>query len=113
MLPNLTPAVARALDAARHRARQAGQPHAQPIHLLLGLLEEEEGRAATLLAGAGVRAAALHDWTGRPADGSQAAADAAVPLHPQLEETLELARLLAGELNGERTVASEHILLAL
>ena len=53
MLPELSPAVERALEAARVLARQLGAPDVRPPHLLHGLLAEEEGRAATLLRDAG------------------------------------------------------------
>ena len=42
---DLTPAVSRALEAAQ---RYADTRELQPLHLVLGLLEEEEGRAAHL-----------------------------------------------------------------
>lgn len=107
MLPELTPAVERALEAARALAGELGAPDVQPLHLLHGLLAEEEGRAATLLRDAGIdpvaARAALADLAARhPA----AAGRGITPF-------LEQARELAGELYLERTIASDALLLVL
>src|SRR5439155_24681081 len=59
MLPKMTPAVRRALDAARVWAARLGTGDVAPLHLLCGLLEEEEGRAITLLRAADVDSDAL------------------------------------------------------
>jgi thiamine-phosphate pyrophosphorylase len=107
MLPELSPAVERALEAARALARQVGTPDVRPLHLLHGLLAEEEGRAATLLREAGAdpaaARAALADLAARqPGQAGRAVA----PL-------LELAREVAGELYLERTVTGDALLLVL
>jgi thiamine-phosphate pyrophosphorylase len=107
MLPELTPAVERALEAARALARALGAADVQPAHLLHGLLTEEEGRAAALLRDAGIdpvaARTALADIVGR----HPAAAG------PGVRPSLEQARELAGELYLERTVTSDALLLAL
>jgi thiamine-phosphate pyrophosphorylase len=104
MLPELTPAVERAVAAARDLARAA---EVRPPHLLHGLLAEEEGRAATLLLGAGVDPAAaralLADLASR---GPNSPGRDIAPL-------VEMARELSGELYLERTVASDALLLVL
>ena len=108
MLPEMTPAVARALEAARRRGCAQGASELQPAHLLAGLLEEEEGRAAILLSRAGVDPAA---------DRGPAVPDtgptAELPLSPVSVAALAEARTLAGNLTGDHTVASEMLLLAL
>src|SRR5438876_991544 len=101
MLPELSPAVERALEAAHVLARKVGARDVQPLHLLHGLLAEEEGRAATLLREAGAN----------PAAARAALADLAAR-HPtaagrDLAPLLELARDLAGELYLERTVTGD------
>jgi thiamine-phosphate pyrophosphorylase len=107
MLPELTPAVERALDAARELARSVGAADVQPLHLLHGLLAEEEGRAATLLREAGVEAVAARTvLADRAARDASRAGDGVGAL-------LEQARELAGELYLERTVASDALLLVL
>jgi thiamine-phosphate pyrophosphorylase len=106
MLPSLTPAVSRALEAARRYAHAA--PAVEPLHLLHGLLEEEDGRAATLAAEAGLdRARYLAER------GEAAASAASVPLAAATEAILYRARELAVERTGEKTVSGEGVLLAL
>lgn len=112
MIPELTPAVARAVAAAQARALAAGAAEVGPLHLLQGLLEEEEGRVAVLLAGAGLTAAeSARLRADRPAAETPDAS--AVPLGDQARQAFRRARQLARELSGERTIASEALLLAL
>ena len=112
MLPEMTPAVVRALEAAQVYARQRGSPEVQPIDLLHGLLEEDEGRAALLVVGAGLdHAAYRRSLADRPAPPQQD--QPPLPLHPLTYASLREARALARDLSGEATVASEAILLAL
>ena len=114
MIPhNFTPAAVRALEAAEQLASRHGAREMEPVHLLLGLLEEEEGRAAALLTGAGLAPAAIRtlllDDVALSAQGS--------PASPVLGLTTQAivdhARELAQDLSAERTIASEHVLLAL
>ncbi len=112
MLSNITPAVARALEAAQSWACHQGGGELQPRHLLLGLLQEDEGRAAVLLAGAGVDPGAVRRAL---AESSAPAPTGNVSL-PQSAATraiLDQARALAGDLAEDRSVATEHVLLAL
>jgi thiamine-phosphate pyrophosphorylase len=103
MLPELTPAVDRAVAAAR---ALAGGADVRPLHLLHELLAEDEGRAATLLRQAGVDPAAartlLADLAARGSGGGAGIAS-----------ILELARDLSAELYVERIVASDALLLVL
>ncbi len=107
-----TPAAARALEAAAGWARRHGAAAVEPVHLLEALLEEEEGRPAALLAGAGLPAAdALRALT---ADAAPPVVDAPpLPRSDLADEVIRGARGLAHETFGERTVATEHLLLAL
>jgi thiamine-phosphate pyrophosphorylase len=112
MLEPHTPAVARALAQAPELAHAQGAAHTEPVHLFLSLIREEQGRAALLLTGAGLA----------PADARQALAATVTPPPPSpaeppppgalTEQVLSSARELAYELSGERTIASEHLLLA-
>jgi thiamine-phosphate pyrophosphorylase len=112
MLPELTPAVTRALEAARLHAAGAGSGQVAPLHLLTGLLEEEEGRAAALAVAAGLDLGAFRDALGGRRDAAPAGPEPR-PLHPQVVEALDQAHSLALELNGETTVSGEVLLLAL
>lgn len=112
MQSELTPAVARAVDAARGFALRRRAAEVLPLDLLHGLLAEEEGRAAMLAAAAGLDTAAfnasfLAHEEPLPSQPSEA------PLHPRTQSALTLARELAGDLFGERSIVSEALLLAL
>src|SRR5262249_2470769 len=114
MLSNLTPAAARALESAQRWAHCHGSAAVQPVHLLLGLLEEEEGRPVLLLSRAGAQLPAIRSAlavfsVGRP----DAEANVSLPFSTAAAAILSHARTLAAELAGERAVASEFLLLAL
>jgi thiamine-phosphate pyrophosphorylase len=108
MNPDVTPAIDRALQAARRYAHARGGAAVGMVDLLHGLLEEEEGRAAALVSAAGLDPAAYRAATGVP---PAAAGD--LDLDAEASAALRAARELALELSGERTVASEALLLAL
>jgi thiamine-phosphate pyrophosphorylase len=112
ILPDSTPAVARSLEAAQNYACRLGATEIQPLHVLRGLVDEEEGRAALLLARVGVSPAVLKQ--------ALAEDDCDVPRPPNIsppslsqssQEILQAARERARDL-GEYTVASDHLLLA-
>jgi thiamine-phosphate pyrophosphorylase len=110
MLRNMTPAVGRALEAAQNLARAWGAAVVEPGHLLHALLLEEEGRASVLFAEAGLdRAAYQASLPSIPLSPSTEP----LPLDDRTDEALTQARELAVELSGERTVASESLVLAL
>ncbi|MDW8224052.1 MAG: thiamine phosphate synthase [Gemmatales bacterium] len=118
MLPEVTPAVLRALAQAHWLAAHLAQP-LRPAHLLCALCAEPEGRVAQMLAELGIaREQLLGELLQRDV----------VPVFPPaplVEETeapqlvqgffreLRAARRLALESSGEATVASEYVLLAL
>lgn len=118
MLPELTPAVLRALALAHWLAEQSQRP-ASASHLLCALCAEPEGRVASLLADFGVSREQLC---------SELLGYNEVPVFPpppMVEEAdtprlaqgffrvLRAAKRLALECTGEATVASEHVLLAI
>jgi thiamine-phosphate pyrophosphorylase len=109
MLPELTPAVERALQAAQAHAHKAGAAEVHPLHLLHGLLEEEEGRAAGLVLAAGLDYAAYRQAQPFPPP----APEGALPLAAPLFTLFDQARHIARDLTGEGTVVSEALLLAL
>jgi thiamine-phosphate pyrophosphorylase len=112
MLPELTPAVTRALEAAKAYARAAAADHVGPLHILLGLLEEEEGGACAFAVQAGLDLAAWRSaFANRPT--SDSAAQGQLPLDTAAADALEEARGLARQITGESTVAGESLLLAL
>lgn len=111
MESELTPALARALEAAQRLARHTGAAQVAPLHLLWGLLEEEEGRAHSLLSGSGLR---LQDFA-RPVTMDPPGSGPAVPTpeSPELQAVLDQARHLQSALTADRTLATESVLLAL
>lgn len=113
MLPDMTPAVERALEAAQRWARRLGSTDVQPLHLLQGLLDEEEGRVAALLRNAGLDPVMARDALGFGAlAGPTQGPGSPLPLHPSTHGTFRAARRVAEQL-CESAVASEALLLAL
>jgi thiamine-phosphate pyrophosphorylase len=98
MLDDVSPAVERALDAARRRAGEGGL---DAVHLFLALIEDDEGRAAQVLVGAGGQLRAVRQAL---------EAHAAVPF--DLPAVLTGAREVAGQ-RAESTVTGEFLLLGL
>jgi thiamine-phosphate pyrophosphorylase len=114
MLPNLTPAVAQALETAQEYARRLGAAGVEPAHLLHALLREEEGRASRLLSEAGLDVAAFRAaFAAALAGGMAGTPSSPLPPTPATDRLLAHARQLATEFATDRTVASEQILLAL
>src|SRR5260370_24412065 len=111
MTADLTPAVARALEAAQHLARRRGGDAVEPPDVLHALLLEEEGRAAALLVAAGL------DWpryrAGHPELPRTAPPTEALPLAARPRRSLGLAPALAPDPSAEATVPSEALLLPL
>jgi thiamine-phosphate pyrophosphorylase len=103
MLPEMTPAVSRAVEASSCFASS----FVEPIHLLYALLDEEHGRAMTLAQQAGL------DF-----ERYQQARQAPGPVHPvplsaRVESLLYRARELTFVVSGGGVITSEALLLAL
>src|SRR5579871_4820057 len=112
MLPELTPAVARALEWAQRHAHALGVTEILPLYLLHALLAEEEGRAAALAVAAGLDLTSYQASLSLPEISTSDLAPT-LPLHPKTQTAFLTARRLARELSGENTVVSEALLLAL
>jgi thiamine-phosphate pyrophosphorylase len=116
MIPDLTPAAERALRSAKRWAEQLAVAQVAPRHLLLALLDEEEGRVAVLLQSQAldlrrVREALAPGHAGplapmEPAPGNRT-------VEAALQPAVFAARQLALDVSGERTVASEHLFIAI
>jgi len=114
-----TPAAARALSYA---ARASGGPNAEvgPAALLLGLLAEEECRAALILGRSGVDTEAVTaKWPdsqpGTPREPSHPAdvAPTLPPLSPEVERAIHEAAGKLREYDDAVPLATEHLLLGL
>ncbi len=112
MLPELTPAVSRALELAQRWAAGMGAAEVLPFDLLRALLAEEEGRALSLAIAAGLDADAYR--AGQPTiESVPSESPADLPLHPRARSAFFVARELAYEVSGDSLIASESLLLAL
>jgi thiamine-phosphate pyrophosphorylase len=107
MRPELTPAVLRALEAAQRYAH--GHVELRPVHLLQGLLEEEEGHAALLCIAAGLDLGRGRSALGVAGEG----ASPTLPLGALARDALIRARDIVLSFTGESAVASDALLLAL
>jgi thiamine-phosphate pyrophosphorylase len=113
-LPDLSPAVERAVQNARRLAALEKLAEAAPVHLFAALIQEEEGRAAVLLRKAGAEHSTLAaTFLGGPDPATPVQEDTLPILGDLSHAVLVRARSFAVELAGERVVASEHVLLAL
>jgi thiamine-phosphate pyrophosphorylase len=108
MLAEMTPAVARALAAARAFATTAAAPAVECRHIFSGLTEEVEGRAAAWLVEHGLE---LDRW--RQAQPSLTVDDDRpdVPLSPAAKLALEAAARIARTSSPDGIVTSDHLLL--
>ena len=105
----------RVVDHAREEARELGHHNIEPEHILLGLLDEPQSRAARVLNSLtieveDVRARAVQ--ARRPAKTLPMPPGASAPFTPHAMQILQRAPVEATSLGSDQ-VAPEHILLAL
>jgi thiamine-phosphate pyrophosphorylase len=110
-MTTFTEAAARSLEGAHAWARRLHAQNVQPAHLLLGLLDEDEGRPALLLGQAGLSAEAVrqHFAAGAGEEGG----GERLPHHAALEHVLGAASQLARSTSADRTVSTDQLVLAL
>ena len=113
MSADMTPAVARAIESAQRLAARAGARTVEPIHLLQGLLEEEEGQAASLLARSGLDLESLwENWEGFVVeDASSSILESEAELG--MDTFFHRAGDLAEELEGERMITTNTLVYVL
>src|SRR5262245_42708168 len=110
MLPELTPAAARAVEVAQLRAQCQCAASICPDDLLYGLLQEEEGRAAVLTTGAGADVAAIRASLEIRRTPTQLAP---IPAFGEFCQAIfALATELAVDWTAEHTVGSDALLVA-
>jgi ATP-dependent Clp protease ATP-binding subunit ClpC len=107
-----TPVARQAVDFARQEAHSLRHKHIGTEHILLGLLRQQDGSAARVLASLGVtsetvRAEVAHlVLSGAPISADQ------IPFTPRVKEVFELSLIEAAGLD-EAHVGTEHLLLAI
>jgi len=104
-----------ALEAAQYAAITAGNAHLEPAHLLVALLRQDDGSAATLIGKIGVDPAAVRASAEALVAGLPSATGASVQ---QPSASAALTRVLGSALELARSmkddyVATEHLLIAL
>jgi len=101
-----------AIVAAQEEARRLDHNHIDPAHLLLGLLRDDQGSAARVLASGGLTLeAARRDVDALIGRGERAPAGP-IPFSPSAKKSLELSLREALHLS-HRYIGSGHLLLGL
>ncbi|HXC24593.1 MAG TPA: ATP-dependent chaperone ClpB [Gemmatimonadaceae bacterium] len=108
----LTVKSAEALNAAVNRARENGNPLVYDLHLLLALLDQDEGIVVPVLQKIGVNVTALREAVTREAGRYAKQSDAQPSMSRELNQVLDRAEQEARKL-GDEYVSTEHLLLAL
>lgn len=115
MTPEMTPAVVRALDAARAAAAADGAPAVEPPHLLAGLLADPDGRAASWLTehGLDVQAGRGRRASAKVPAGTTGEPGATPPFAPAVHRAIDEAASLARSGTADHVVTSDHLILGL
>ena len=108
----LTVKSAEALNDAVSAARQAGNPVVYDLHLLLALLNQDEGIVVPVLQKLGVSVASLRERAQAEAARYPKQSDAQPNLSRELTQVFDRAEKEAKDL-GDEYVSTEHFLLAL
>jgi ATP-dependent Clp protease ATP-binding subunit ClpB len=109
----LTVKSSEALNAALDHARRAGNPQVHDAHLLVALLDQDEGITVPLVQKVGARVAALREQLERELARYPTQSGGGQPtLSRELNKVIDRAEALAKELKDD-FVSVEHLLLAL
>ena len=108
----LTVKSAEAINDAVSRARQNGNPLVYDLHLLLALLDQDEGIVVPVLQKIGVNVPSLRDAAIREANRYAKQSDAQPSVSRELNQVFDRAEQEARKL-GDEYVSTEHLLLAL
>ena len=102
----------RAIVLAQEEARMLSHDHVGTEHLLLGLLHDSEGGAATALTALGISLAAVRQRILEITGTGEQAPPGPIPFTPRARKALDLSLREAQEL-GHGYIGTEHILLGL
>jgi ATP-dependent Clp protease ATP-binding subunit ClpA len=112
MFERFTDRSRRVVVLAQQEARMLGHNHIGSEHLLLGLITEQSGVAAQVLAAAGVTIEAARAQVGEIAGPGSKAPSGHIPFTQRAKKILELSLREALE-QGKGYIGTEHILLGL
>jgi ATP-dependent Clp protease ATP-binding subunit ClpC len=112
MFERFTDRARRAVVLAQHEARLLNHNYIGTEHLLLGLIAEGDGVAATALESLGISLAAVRQQVEEIIGQGQQVLSGHIPFTPRAKQVLELARREARAL-GHDYIGTEHILLGL
>ncbi len=101
-----------ALNESVNLARQNGNPLIYDLHLLLALLDQEEGIVAPILQKVGVNVPALRENATKEAARYSKQSDAQPSISRELNQIFDRSEAIAKDL-GDEYVSTEHLLLAL
>jgi hypothetical protein len=112
MFQRFTDRARRAIYLAQEEARLLRHDHVGLEHLLLGLLYEGEGVAATALTSLGISLEDIRDQVAEIIGRGQGPPRGHIPFTPQAKKALEVSLRMALQL-GHNYIGTEHVLLAL
>lgn len=112
MFERFSDAARRVVVLAQEEARQLGHNFIGTEHILLGILHEEHGAGAKVLAGMGVSAPAVRDLVVEIIGRGTGSGSGTIPFTPRAKSTLEHAYHEARRL-GADNLGTEHLLLGL
>lgn len=112
MFQRFTDRARRAIYLAQEEARLLRHDRVGPEHLLLGLLYEGEGVAATALESLGISLEGIREQVEEIIGHGQSPARGHIPFAPQAKKALEVSLREALQL-GHSYIGTEHVLLAL
>jgi ATP-dependent Clp protease ATP-binding subunit ClpB len=115
-LQNFTAKARDAIRRAHELAIERGQVHVTPMHLLAGLIFQEESMVLTILEKLGVETGEFSDNVADQIDegaerGSTVQASYQLYLTPELAAVLEMSQKIGAEL-GDEFISTEHLMIA-
>lgn len=112
MFEKFTDGARRVIVLAQEEARTLSHAYIGTEHLLLGLIREGDGVAATALASLGISLDAARHQVHKIIGRGQQASSGHIPFTPRAKKVMQLAALEAKQL-GHDDIGSEHLLLGL
>jgi ATP-dependent Clp protease ATP-binding subunit ClpC len=112
MIQKFTPPARQAVVLAQHEARGLGHDYVGTEHLLLGLVREEAGGAARVLASLGVTPDAVREQVVEMLGRGDADGTGQLVFTPRVKKVLELALRESGAM-GHSAIGTEHFLIGL